>query len=130
MLKDGELINWCDLQFVLRRYLCLNFKSCVVSIERDSSCQASEMELFGRIVSSINPFLAKVPILYPLKTPENLWFSGVFRGYKIGTLARNGLRAVSKVKSFLVFSCRIKWEHWPKRTNIPIKQKPADYFAM
>ena len=38
-----------------------------------------------------NPFLANVPILYPLKTPENQRFSGVFRGYKIGTLARNGL---------------------------------------
>ena len=34
------------------------------------------------IVNEINPFLAKVPILYPLKTPENLWFSGVFRGIK------------------------------------------------
>ena len=30
--------------------------------------------------SNINPFLANVPILFPLKTPENLWFSGVFRG--------------------------------------------------
>ena len=26
-----------------------------------------------------NPFLAKLPILYFLKTPENFWFSGVFR---------------------------------------------------
>ena len=40
---------------------------------------------------SLNPFLHNVPILYPLKTPENLWFSGVFRGYELGTLARNGL---------------------------------------
>ena len=38
-----------------------------------------------------NPFLANAPILYPLKTPVNQWFSGVFRGYKIGKLARNGL---------------------------------------
>ena len=30
----------------------------------------------------INPFLANVPILY-------LWFFGVFRGYKMGTLATN-----------------------------------------
>ena len=28
---------------------------------------------------------------YPLKTLENLWFSGVFRGYKMGTLGRNEL---------------------------------------
>ena len=27
-----------------------------------------------------------------MKTPEKLWFSGVFRGYKMGKLARNGLR--------------------------------------
>ena len=39
----------------------------------------------------INPILANVPILYPLKRPENLWFSSVFREYKMGTLARNGL---------------------------------------
>ena len=31
------------------------------------------------------------PILYSLQTPENLWFSGVFSGYKMGKLARNGL---------------------------------------
>ena len=39
----------------------------------------------------LNPFLANVPILYLLKTPENLWFSVVFRGYQIGILARNRL---------------------------------------
>ena len=33
-----------------------------------------------------NPFLADVLILYPLKTP------GVFKGYKMGTLARNDLK--------------------------------------
>ena len=37
-------------------------------------------------------FLAKLPILYPMKPPETLWFSGIFRGYKIETLARNGLK--------------------------------------
>ena len=42
----------------------------------------------------INPFLANVSILHPLKTPENERFSDVsdvFRGYKLGTLAINGL---------------------------------------
>ena len=37
-----------------------------------------------------NPFLANVPITPP-NTPENLWFSGVFRGYTRGTWARNWL---------------------------------------
>ena len=39
----------------------------------------------------LNPFHANVPILYPLKTPENQRFSHVFKGYKMETLARNSL---------------------------------------
>ena len=31
------------------------------------------------------------PFCTPLKIPENLWFSAVFREYKMGTLARNEL---------------------------------------
>ena len=50
-----------------------------------------EMKKFRR---SINPFLPNVPILYPLKTPKKQRFSGVFKGYKVGTLARNGLKNV------------------------------------
>ena len=42
----------------------------------------------------LNRFVANVPILYRMKTPENLWFSGVFRGYKMGALAKNGLKRV------------------------------------
>ena len=38
-----------------------------------------------------NQFLTFVLILYHLKTPKILWFSGVFRESKIGTLTRNGL---------------------------------------
>ena len=40
-----------------------------------------------------NPFLA-VSNLYPQKTSENLCLSGVFRGYKMGTMARNGLNEI------------------------------------
>ena len=45
----------------------------------------------------INPFLANIPALYLLKTPENIWFSGVFRGYKMGKLTSNGLKASGKM---------------------------------
>ena len=38
---------------------------------------------------------ADVPISHPLKKPENIWFSGLFRGYKIGTLVRNGLTTLT-----------------------------------
>ena len=37
---------------------------------------------------SINPFMANIPFLYPLKKQR---FLTVFRGYKMGILARNGL---------------------------------------
>ena len=48
--------------------------------------------------------LILVPILYPLKIPENQMFCGVFRVYKIGTLTRNGLiHSSSEPKSILQF---------------------------
>ena len=40
----------------------------------------------------INPFLTNIPILYPLKIPENQRFSGDFRGYKMEALAKNVLK--------------------------------------
>ena len=51
----------------------------------------------------INSFLANVLILYLLKTPENLWFSHVFRGYEMGTLARNRLKHFCEVYSDLTW---------------------------
>ena len=39
---------------------------------------------------NLNPFSTNVPLLYPLKT-ENHWRFSVFRGYRSGTLAENGL---------------------------------------
>ena len=45
---------------------------------------ASDTKHFGQYQSfkyhTINPFLANVPILYPLKTPQNLWFFWCFQG--------------------------------------------------
>ena len=44
-----------------------------------------------------DPFLANVPTLY---LPENIKkprFSDVFRGYKMGTLGRNGLSTLSTI---------------------------------
>ena len=57
--------------------------------------EPEDIESSRRIIGTlqihiVNPILANVPILYPLKTPENQRFSGVFKGYKMGTLARNG----------------------------------------
>ena len=42
---------------------------------------------------------ANVPILYFLKTPGNQKLSGVFRGYKMGTLTRNSSKKLSIIDS-------------------------------
>ena len=44
---------------------------------------------FGLFLSKLNPFSTNVPLLYPLKTYENLRFS-VFREYRSGTLVEHG----------------------------------------
>ena len=46
-------------------------------------------EIFHK--KAINPFSTNVPLLYPLKTSENLRFSDVFRGYRSRALVENGL---------------------------------------
>ena len=53
--------------------------------------KGSYVQFFLFVLNMFNPFLIHLPILYLLKTAENLWFSAVFRGYKMGTFARNGL---------------------------------------
>ena len=45
----------------------------------------------GEELVHINPFLASVPILYPLKTLGNQKSSGVFRKYKMRVMAQNSL---------------------------------------
>ena len=49
----------------------------------------------------LNPFLANVPILFPLKTLENQRFSRVFKRYKMGILARNWLIAWLQYYQFM-----------------------------
>ena len=46
--------------------------------------------MYGIIHVLTNPFLANVSISYPMETPKKPWFSGVFKGYKMGILAKNG----------------------------------------
>ena len=45
------------------------------------------------VFNSISPFSTNVPLLYPLKTPENRRFS-VFREYRGGILVEHGLRVI------------------------------------
>ena len=60
----------------------------------------NERLFVDRAIDRINSFLDTVSILYLLKTPENLKFSGVNREYKIRILAGNGLN-ISFTKEFL-----------------------------
>ena len=53
----------------------------------------------------IIPFLANVSVLYPLKTPENFCFLGVFKEYKIETLAKNGLFFRHSERFFVKLTC-------------------------
>ena len=78
------------IAFLLRKSK-INIDSIIPYI---TSMSYSSMQVLTKNIynsEKINPFLANVPILHPLKTPENERFSDVFRGYKLGTLATNGL---------------------------------------
>ena len=64
------------------------------------------------------PFHANVPFLYSLNTSENLCFSEVFRGYRNGTLAWNGLKlscyfVFGSTNNFVAFHKKIRFsEFW------------------
>ena len=78
------------------------------------------MMLKGQIMSritSFNPFLVNVSILYPLKTPGTI-ASGVSGGIH-PFLANIPILHPRKTKGFLVFSGGIKQEYWPKWVNTP-----------
>ena len=62
-----------------------------------------------------NPFLVDAPILYPLKT-ENLRFSCVFRGYKMGTQVRNEL-ILTKAWMFVEYII----QNFLRLKNIPVR---------
>ena len=60
-----------------------------------------EITFFLCTTANVNPFLANIPIFYHLKTSEKFRFSGVFRGYKKGALAQNGLKYLTCITFML-----------------------------
>ena len=44
-----------------------------------------------RLLKYFNPFSTNVQLLYPLKISEDLRFSDIFREFRSGVLAENGL---------------------------------------
>ena len=63
-----------------------------------------------------NQFLANILILYPIKTPENIWFSDIFKGYE--TWTRDGLTFDLNTKLWLYFI-----SIWPCYWLIPVLPK-------
>ena len=70
-----------------------------------------------KLIDYFNPFLANIPISCPLKTPENLSFSHVFRGHEMETVDRNGL----KFKNCLLRKA-YKAQH-PKLSSVILKKE-------
>ena len=69
----------------------------------------------------INPFSTNVPLLYPLKTSVNLWFSDVFRGYWSRILVKNGL-----MENFT--SCAVKYTNFFWRQTYSLRRMCFFYF--
>ena len=74
----------------LRTYFLGNILENVNSLE----CFDEYFPKFEGKAFIFSPFLANIPILNPPENSRNLWFSSVFRGLKMRTLARNGLRTL------------------------------------
>lgn len=74
---EGDLENWLKgggTRFLLSKGKCLRAGG----------------YLYILWVDIFNPFLANVLFLNPLKTPKNVWFFGIFRGYQVLTRALLG----------------------------------------
>ena len=65
----------------------------------------------------VDLFLADVTILYALKIPENLFFSGAFEGRKMASLARNGLLNIRTIR---------RYGNW--RYQVCFRQNSISYF--
>ena len=60
----------------------------------------------------LNPFSSNVPLLYQLKTSENLRYSDIFKRYRSGTLVENGLSMFREVVIFIIQHLKIKAEEY------------------
>ena len=63
----------------------------------------------------------------PLKTPENQRFSVVFRGYKMGTFAKNGL--TSKLQHSFRRKSKMNVTFWKSMSNLSVgKKEPVTFW--
>ena len=75
------------------------------------------------MIITFNSFLANDPILYPQEIPENSRFSGVFREYKMGSLAKNEL----KVIIILLFTVKLLRCVHRQRNVAPISRNESSF---
>ena len=74
------ICDYSELPYKFKDYtLIFKCSYCLKSVNNDF--------LAGKYM--FNKYLASIPILDPLKTPENQRFSGVFRRYETRVLAKN-----------------------------------------
>lgn len=124
MLKaEEQCVLWWEFYFSIRVFsyrfrkeYSLKDISNHLTFEQSPNCEIYYLEINTRSILSwkilINSFLANILFLYPLKTPENPWFTGAFKGWKVVTLATNGLRRdFPSLESSHFYSTW--WEHWP-----------------
>ena len=86
-----------------------SFSVSIVDLEQGNVCWVyilsltSEISVNNMVVIQVFPELipGQVPHFLPPETLESLWFSGVYRRYKMGTLTRKGLIALHKNEVFL-----------------------------
>ena len=84
-LKFHKHKNWCKVAHY--KYWTLNTIWLSKKLFKKWSKRWYCINNWNAVTWYINPISANTPFLYSLKTLENLWFSNVFRGYRIGKLA-------------------------------------------
>ena len=78
--RNGQILEWSGsepiplIESVSRVYIITQINEALMNFR-----------IFPLIM--INSFTTNIPILHPLKSTGRLWFSGIFRGYKMGILA-------------------------------------------
>ena len=83
--------------FLYERDLCHEGITCLSVNHHKGKVEEKEHNNKVKVVITtfiINPFQATLLFLYSLKTSQNLRFSAVFRGYKKGAVAWNGLNGM------------------------------------
>ena len=83
--------------------------------------EAAEPDIVPKSNVDLTNFRLMVPFYTPWKHQKTIWFSGVFRGYKMETVARNGIvLELFDFKSALFRGCHMTNSSYAHVTNFPV----------